>query len=286
MATQTVISQALDFWNNYGKELITGGGTVVGALLGAGFAVFAVSRTNRTNQANLKLQLENDRNLKKDAYELETKRSVYMDVATAIQLELNLIDNLGDLEKTHSDLYEPFKNVQGALAKMHLIAGAESLKSLISVHTEVTASVFSLCAERNRLLEVHHAAQQIRRDINDQVALQKNYISMYAASDVDGLLDGKRHDAITKAIGSYKSTIESLQQSLAQTLDGHQPARQAFALECSGARLRIEKLLPPLVIAVRRELKIEIDAEEYASLMASARDSQFQLLKNAMNPGA
>ncbi|MBX9817212.1 MAG: hypothetical protein K2X79_04240 [Burkholderiaceae bacterium] len=255
------------FFSQHMDGLVSGLSTVIGAILGALFAILGVIATNKANQKNLRDQLQHDRQTKREEYEHQLRREVYLDLAEAVQVELNLINSLPQIDRLNSDVFARSTSMSGRAARVHLVGNAETLASLAALQNAAAAAIVELSVERNKLISERAGMLTKRQDMEMHKAARDKFLENMASSSVEGTLDSRKEAVLTKHFNFHNELAEKCALEHDRLLVLLQPRLVDFSFRCNERRRELERLIPALVTAVRNELRLDIDHHFYAKLL-------------------
>jgi hypothetical protein len=249
------------------KEIFSGTSTIVGALLGAGFTVLGVYMTNRTNQESLKNQLDHEKQLRKEEYERNLKRDVYLGFAETVGAQLDLISRLNHFDKSNSELFERVTALSGNSAKMHVVARAEVLQILASVTNEMDRTQLQLMAERNRIGILYRMMKHHEQLRDESLIRIKSCADLMMQINIDGNLDKHKQEVLNRNFELHQKHFDDQSAMRQEVATRFNNELANFTVLCSSERARILGLLPPLVAAIRSDIGLDIDIEKYTGAL-------------------
>ena len=130
--------------------------TFWGVVVGSFFTITGVLLTNRSNTNRLRIQLDHDREIKKEERELTLRKEIYLAAAEAISSGIQMIGSIANLNVSYDKLMESFSEKAPAIAKVNVIANEDTIKALTAFMEELTSGLLRLSHQRIKL----GAAQQ------------------------------------------------------------------------------------------------------------------------------
>ena len=243
--------------------------TFWGVLAGSAFTLGGVYLTNRANDRRLIAQFEHERDAKRQDMELSMRRDIYLDAVECVNVGLEVVTQLSDLGISNERLVEQVRSKSAAAAKIHLVAGDNTIRAFAEFTSELSTTYLRLMIRRAELLQkkadVDIAADWMDRhgrDGAELVQLMKKY-------NLEGQLENDRwaevnrqfalsHEQHQKAIEKHQTLATALHQELV-----------AFTTECVREQLRIRAFAAPALLAARAELGLPLDLDAYLKCTAA-----------------
>lgn len=274
------------FWAEYGKELVSGTSTILGAILGAGFTVIGVHMTNRSNQRTIQQQLQHEKELRRDDYQMNLRRDVYLGLAEVVGAQLDLISKLNHFDKTNPELFERLLSLSGNEAKVHVIAGTEILMELATFNQDYGQTQHSLIAERNRIAHILRGMrtnQDLAKEQSDKV---DHYIELIAKVNLEGELNGHKQHVLNANYEHHKKFRQTFSDQAKSLGESFNQELVDFTVLCQQERIRLTSTLGPLVAAVRKELHLDISPDDYKKISAVSIPYTVESVRNLFNIAA
>ena len=117
---------------------------VVGSL----FTLLGIFLTNRANDSRLRLQFQNDRELKNREREMTFRKDTYAAAAEAIAVSVGALSKFSELSFSPKELSETYLEQSPALAKVNLVAGEDTIRALANFEAESAGAFFRLAPQR------------------------------------------------------------------------------------------------------------------------------------------
>ena len=248
--------------------------TFWGVVVGSLFTLTGIYFTNRAGDRRLRIQLQNDRELKSREREMTFRKDTYALAAEAISASISALAKFSDLSFSLKEISATYLDKSPVLAKVNLVAGEDTLRALASFGTEFAGAFLRLTQQR-MVLSV------LQEQIAGKAALLRGFektrdamIELMRHHNIDGVQDSRRFEAIQTnyefEAGRIATTNQELQQMIAELSAKHLP----FAKECFVEAARVNRLTIPLLVAARMELESSISKEQYAEILHQTQAKQ------------
>jgi len=141
--------------------------TFWGVVFGAFFSLGGVVLTNRANDRRLQAQLSHERELRKKERELSLLKDVYLAAVEAIATGINTIRYFPDMSIPYDKLMVEYGKKAPAIAKVYLIGGEETVKAIVHLISELSATYLQLHAKRIPLVGQKNETADFRAKLHD-----------------------------------------------------------------------------------------------------------------------
>lgn len=248
--------------------------TFWGVVVGSLFTLTGIYFTNRASDRRLKVQLQNDGELKSREREMTFRKDTYAVAAEAIAVSISALAKFSDLSFSLKEISATYLDKSPVLAKVNLVAGVDTLRALASFGTEFAGAFLRLTQQRMVL-------SGLQEQIAGKAALLRGFektrdamIELMRHHNIDGVQDSRKFEAIQTnyefEAGRIATTNQELQQMIAELSAKHLP----FAKECFVEAARVNRLTIPLLVAARMELDLSISKEQYAEILHQTLSKQ------------
>jgi heme exporter protein D len=258
------------------------------ALLSAIVTLTSVVLSNRNSRKNLREQLRRSAEefaaqLAHDSAQLERRlaheaeqrdreramslrREVYLEAAAALNHVNATVGRLADISNDPKTIWEAFATDLAKIAKVHIMGSAETIGAVMD-YVNVIGPAFSELVEKRMPLAIRQAAINLESTFMDTaLAERKRFTAMMQQLNLEGVRDAAKWDPIKRqsdlAADTYRSHAETRQvlwnEQVKDTL--------ALAARSIAVAEQAIPLLPPAILAVRKEMDAPLDPEWYASL--------------------
>ncbi|UDF33776.1 UNVERIFIED_ORG: DUF4482 domain-containing protein [Shinella sp. XGS7] len=234
--------------------------SLIAGLITAVVALVAVLVNNAVSRWNLRTQHQNDRRQKLADVLLQTRRDVYMEVATVIEEALASIVRLANPRLKDDEATAPFDAVSAKIGKVYVVASEETALGIASFMAEYEATSLKLRLARrpsvlaNQLIEFHRSRMdRIREQVKE---LQSSLGPMTLGDAID---PGKnaRHREVTDLLQRLDRNTKGWEQQVKQI----RPLQMELYKTALDSFQRLRLLVVPVLASVRDEIGAPLNLE-------------------------
>lgn len=224
------------------------------------------------SQRNLQ-RLQHDALQRDREREMTMRREVYLKAAEALAHAQENLAGFANLDISSQQHEVLIKGIGADLNKVHIVGSMQTVHAIVDANQFFTHAVSDLTIHRLPL-------QQLTREIAfEQLVIEsasaRRDEALASLKEMSG--DGQHRSPLweiqdrifneeQKEIEAAAAKIERLQQRLSQD-------QLAFLKRCAKAGLELGALVVKANVAIRRELELYVDAEEYLKLMRRSYDA-------------
>lgn len=237
--------------------------TFWGVLAGSFFSTLGVMLTNRSSDKRLLKQFEYDREVKAKERELSLKKDVSLTAAEAVSQGITVIGNFANFEMHDEAVVRPYSEKSSVIAKVHIIGSFETIEALNNFTNELSAIYFKLFSERTRIFKDKVERDLVLKNIELYARQRDGTLEMMRQFNIEGAKDPQKWAVLQN---NYQYEADSVQQSIAQhgKLSKQFSQKQLiFMRQCVEYSQKASALIPPLLLAVRKELDLPLDEKIY-----------------------
>ena len=244
--------------------------TFWGVVFGSFFTLLGSYFTNRASDRRLRLQLQNDRELKNREREMTFRKDTYAEAAEAIAVSMGALSKFGELSFSLKEVSETYLEQAPALAKVNLVAGEDTIRALANFGGGF-AGAYSRLAQQRMILS------NLQEQIAVKVALVNGFektreamIELMRQHNIEGTQDARRFEAIQTNYEFEAGRIATTHQEIQQMNSELSAKLFPFVKQCFVESINVNQLLVPLLVAARKELELSIGTEHYAEILQQA----------------
>lgn len=215
------------------------------------FGVYLTNKGNAKRQASILLH-ENE----KFQFEqkLALKKEVFLNVASSFADVLGVIPKLVNLDMSEKDINKEMQGHSGIVAKSYLAAKEESVAEILNYSAEIAESLLILMKDRAIPLD-HKKAIEIHQSTITTANAEKNRIlSMMKEFNFQGRKDPNTFDYLSKSYQIQENIVVRSTIAMDEQKAILGPLNINYARQCIKEHARLLSLLPPMTIALRKEL--------------------------------
>lgn len=235
---------------------------VVWSAVIASFLTFlGVLWTNKGNEKRQMALLKHEEQKFKIEQASSLKKDVFLAVAGSFAKVLGVIPKLMNLNFTEKDMNEELSDHSAIVAKTYLSASESTVYEILKYSSEVTEAYLSLLKPRAILLD-HKKAIEIYQEIIDQANAEKNRIvSIMKELNLQGRRDENAFDFLNRSYETQEDIIKVNHTAQAEQKEILKELYGEFCKNCISIHGQLLLQLPPMTIAIRRELDNDKDSQ-------------------------
>jgi len=232
---------------------------------------------NRENLNSTNELLVHEKDKFRSEQKLNLKKEVFLDLASSFADVLGVIPKLMKLEYSEKDINDQMKFHGGIVAKSYLVAEEKSVAEILKYSAETGEVFINLIRMRAVLLD-HKEAIRIYQGTIDSANAEKNRIvSMMKEFNLQGRNDAHLFDHLNKSYDFHDEAVKENTESKSRQESKLKPLHLDFAKKCIDEHSRLLSLLPPMTIALRKEL----DNDEDSDIFVKALNSNVSRMRTA-----
>jgi hypothetical protein len=234
--------------------------SALAALLGV---IVGITLTNRGNNKRLEKQLSHERELRKKEREMSLRKDIYLVAVEAISTGITSIGQFANMEIPNDKLTEAYIEKFPSIAKVHVIAGEETIKALAPLLSELDAAYLQLLAKRiplalqkNQITILERQRENFGKERDRMNDLMKQHV-------LNGVFEPRLWENIQKLYESEKIGFDETVKQHSEITADLFTKQSAYATECMAETARLNQLVVPVLVAARRELELPISEHIY-----------------------
>jgi hypothetical protein len=222
----------------------------------------------------LQTQLEHERELRAKERELTLRKEIYLAGVEALQAGASIITDLANLDIPQELIGKSYSEKAAAVAKLQVIATEATLRSLILAAAELTTAILELTAKRIPLGMLKRQIAMLDEQTASFAKERDRMLELMRAHNIEGNTDRHRYSVL-------QGNFDFEQRRVLESLEHHKKIQRelakrgsVFAQECYAASRKLGELFVPVVVSIRSDLEVPIDAKAYAELLQGLRTKQ------------
>ena len=227
----------------------------------------------KANNQLLHSSIERKQNLKKE---------VLMEGIEALTLIPNIFGKYSDLGNSDTDINKELSVQAARLSKANAVGDLETVNLLREFSDSVGEATIRIILDRYPLLlsEAEIKSHQVVADMaKDKMTVLANSMSELS---INGGTQSAR-DAMERQYNFHKSKFDEMTQKVSELREAQFSRTRQFSRHCVQKTLEIQKQSSPLVVAFRKELDLEVDADEYMKGVEEQCNKIFDVYSAAMD---
>lgn len=249
-----------------------------GVIVGAAIPLACVVLTNRDNDRRLRARLSHEREMRVKDHELGLRREVYLGAVEAIWAGFVSLGKIGDLEISNNQVSAEYMAKSAAVGKVQIVATMETARAVLTASNELTAAIMRLFTLRAAVMTQKSKLTQMDANIAASAQERSRMLEMMKQYNLERKKDPQKFQTIQGAFEfQQKQVLDAL------------PERNALAAQFLEAQFEIAKTsteelgklwthVVPAILAVREELGIPLDGNQYLKLVQDLTSQQQTLM--------
>lgn len=245
---------------------------IIGTLAGAGL-------TNWASNRRLRRQLQYEREEKKREREMALRKEVYMAAADAVSAGINCIPRLTNLEIPTDQITATYAQKVSAIARVYVIAQAETIQALSSFTGEFEAAFLKLAARRHALILEQNEIKFLDEQLAGFEKDRAHILELMKQHNIDGVRDQRRWDVLKGNFDFEHKRIIETQDRKSTMVQNLVPKEFDFIKDAVAEAVDLKQSLISTLVAIRKELEIPLDENAYCKII----DNEITKQKKSMN---
>ncbi|RUO65404.1 hypothetical protein SAMN06297229_1193 [Pseudidiomarina planktonica] len=219
--------------------------------------------TNKGNERRQAALLAHEEIRLKAEQKLSLKKDVFLALAGSFANVLGIIPNLMNLNVTGKDINEQIGDHSAIVARTYLSARESTVAEILKYSSAVAETYLSLLRPRDALLD-HKRAIEIYQETIDQANEEKDrIISIMKEFNLQGRQEEAMFNYLNESYENQEKIIEESYASQNEQQGILKGLHREYCQRCISEHGRLLLLLPPVTIALRKELENDDDSQVF-----------------------
>lgn len=247
--------------------------TVWSAIIASILTFIGVLWTNKGNEKRQIKLLEHEKEKHQAELRNTLKKDVFLEVASSFAAVLHIIPKLADLNLAESEINKELNHHSSIVAKTYLSANENTVVEILKFDKEIAKSYLELLKTRVILLDNKRAVEIYQETINNANEEKNRILSIIKELNLQypkEIIDDSTFSYINKNYQIQEKILTdtiSLRDQQQQILDD---TLALFWKECISVYCKLNLLLPPMCIALRRELNNNVDSQIFTDAVKNS----------------
>jgi hypothetical protein len=231
------------------------------AIIASCLTFLGVLWTNKGNERRQSALLEHEKQKYRSEQKLALKKEVFLNVARSFADVLGIIPKLINLDFSQKEIETQIADHSGIVAKSYLAAKETSVAEILNYSAETAESFIHLMKDRAVILD-HKKASEIYQTYVDSANAEKDrVISILKELSLQGRKDPAIFDYLNETYEVQEGIVQKNTKSKEEQLSTLEPLHISFTKKCLSEHSRLLSMLPPMTIALRKELENDEDSQ-------------------------
>lgn len=237
--------------------------TVWAAIIASFLTLGGVLLTNRESTKRLLAQLKYDSAQRDRDREMSLRRDVYLQAAEAVSRIQALLGRLVDLSAHDGEFANESRINSAAIAKIQVIGNDKTVRAVSAFMNEFVAAYTELWFERIRLVERKNRIEIVKQYREKASLEQERWLELMKRMNLDGSSDPRRWQVINDNFEFARKQHERYSREEQSAWTEQRREHLQVLKSCIEHSSRLAELIPPAVFAVREELELPLNKDEY-----------------------
>jgi len=217
------------------------------------------------------VKTENQLRIEAVSREKTLKKEVYLTAFEAINKYQGVLGSFMNLEAPSAEFSKQINEYSSATAKIQIVGSESTVNAVTEFLAQIGTLLIDLLIERARLLErkseieILNESQRIISEDVQKLVSSIGKLNLQVAEDQNTLNSIQQHVV-------YKQRV---QDETLKRIEGLSQIQQtdyaSYLRKCIDEFFRITDLIPPIVFAIRKEIDLEIDENEYLRIFQESQ---------------
>jgi hypothetical protein len=222
-------------------------------------------------------QRDKDRNL-------ELRREIYLNATAAITQWQGLIGKLSNLEFPQSQLDDELNKISPILSKVTVVANNDTIKATSRLTAKLLSTYLNLLSERMHLMDRKIEIDITNNDVQQCLAKQQHNLQIMEHVNLEN--DVFKQNTYCTAKGNFDFWTKRLEDKFHerdQLQEKQMEEHLVFTKRLCDELRNLGDYATPALFAIRRELEIPIDEQDYKQTLEEISQSSGQSLDSFLN---
>jgi len=237
--------------------------TIWGVFIGSGISLVTLFLQNRESRKHLFAQLKHDSEQRDRDRKMSWRRDVYMDAAQSISRGQSFLGRLVDLNTSDQELSTSYQDDLSRIAKVQVVATEKTIEAVTAYTSEFTSVYLQLTLDRIPLIQRRNAISLLDHYVEKASREIARYVELMKQLNLQGSTDQRTWNVLNEYIAFERKQEEQYTRKRQELATLQDQERLALIKSCCSQGLRLATLMPPALFAVRAELDLPLDREQY-----------------------
>jgi hypothetical protein len=244
--------------------------TFWGIVVGSLFTMLGVVLTNAGNTRRLRIQHEHERELESREQDLSLRRDVYLAAMEAISAGMVAVGRFGEMTTPYPELMKSYSDRAPAMAKVPIVGREETIEAVANFSQGLTAAFLRLSSRREQLNALWHQNAAVEEKLEIVTKEQDRVYALIEERRAGGTQDETELGSLQRIYEAKQRRIEELRAEQAEVESKLYPAQMALVRKGVEETAELDRLITPVISAMRGELELPIDETFYNRLVESS----------------
>jgi hypothetical protein len=233
----------------------------------------AVFITNKHNNKIILKQLHHDSDQRDRERDMKLRCEVYLPAIEAIRASHTALVRIADQNISNSELSSKFQESSASISRIELIGSEKTLKAVTDFSQSIGIHFFSLYPKRLPLTLSNNRIAQLREIEGNLAKEYDKFEQIIKRLHLEASEDKRLVGTIMEYLTFYKGRIENCNAERNELAQSNYTNSIELIKQCIHAMTEVGKLIGPAIKAMREEMELPLDIDEYNKIMAKQHEA-------------
>jgi len=243
------------------------------AIIASLLTLGGVLLTNRENNKRFIAQLAHEADIRKTERLMELRTDVYLPAIESVSNTYLTLAKMSDLDLSDKAISEVFSKSSASISKINIVGTIGTVKALTALSLTLSETYLQLVAKRKPLIERKNDIENIYKLYNDSSKEKDRLLELVKEFNLQGSTDKKRWEAINNRYDFESQQTDKYNKELEELEDTNDKELKEYAMKCYLSLKEVGQPITVAISAIRKEMEIPFDSDEYQVIMDNAFNS-------------
>jgi hypothetical protein len=226
------------------------------------------------------VQLRHDAKQRNNERQMRLRRDVYLPAAEQLTATIGYVAKLPNVDLDNQGEMEPISGFMSAAAKINIIGSNETIAATNALVGKVSSVVLQLMPKKLPLVKLKHEIKVYEKIVTDCEARTQRALADMRALNFSKESDQGLWKLVKSDFERAQQDSEKYRNELATKWDQYMKLFCDMLIECVECSKQIQDFITPALIAIRKELRLPFDQEQYRKLVEQVNREGKQAFDN------
>ena len=196
------------------------------------------------------------------------RKDIYLSVCEATYAGLTAIGKFSNLDINKENILEEYLDKAAAISKVRIIAREDTIRAVTDVVGEMSSSIIRLTTKRMPLILLQKHLAQLNAQILEFGKERDRWLEAMKQYNLSGTIDPRRWHVMDVNFKFEQQRVHDCQEKMVGAVSSLCAGQLDFTNECVSELCKINETIVPAVMAMRGELGITTQKEEFSRIFS------------------